>query len=74
MIYELTEIENIKDKRVVLLNSGGLESCYLACLLSKYGFEIDIRPFKNPFGFKAHFKTYFCISRHESFLSLTVGV
>lgn len=40
MIYELTEIENIKDKRVVLLNSGGLESCYLSCLLNHYGFEI----------------------------------
>lgn len=40
MIYELTDIENIRDKRVVLLNSGGLESCYLACLLSRYGFEI----------------------------------
>ena len=35
--------ENIKfvgDKRVVLLQSGGLDSCYLACLLSKEGFQI----------------------------------
>ena len=30
----------IKDKRVVLLQSGGLDSCYLACFLSKLDFEI----------------------------------
>lgn len=40
MLYEIEQIKVVKDKRVVLLNSGGLESCYLACLLSKYGFEI----------------------------------
>ena len=30
----------IKDKRVVLLQSGGLDSCVLASLFNKYGFEI----------------------------------
>lgn len=40
MLYELEQIESIEDKRVVLLNSGGLESCYLSCLLSLFGFEI----------------------------------
>ena len=40
MIYIESDIEKLEDKRVVLLNSGGLESCYLACLLSSKGFEI----------------------------------
>ena len=40
MLYEIEQIKNVEDKRVVLLNSGGLESCFLACLLSKFGFEI----------------------------------
>ena len=40
MLYDIDLLKDIEDKRVVLLNSGGLESCYLTCLLSKYGFEI----------------------------------
>ena len=40
MLYEIEHIKAVEDKRVVLLNSGGLESCYLACLLSTYGFTI----------------------------------
>lgn len=40
MIYNSEVLKEIKDKRVVLLNSGGLESCYLACLLATNGFEI----------------------------------
>lgn len=34
------DLSLIKDKRVVLLQSGGLDSCYLACLFNYYGFEI----------------------------------
>lgn len=34
------QLKQIKDKRVILLQSGGLDSCYLACLLSKEGFKI----------------------------------
>lgn len=36
------DLLNIKpeDRKVVLLQSGGLDSCYLACLLNYYGFEI----------------------------------
>lgn len=34
------DLKQIQDKKVVLLQSGGLDSCYLACLLSKEGFEI----------------------------------
>ena len=34
------QIEQVKDKRVVLLQSGGLDSCFLTCLLHHYGFEI----------------------------------
>ena len=40
MIGRIKDIEKIKDKRVVLLQSGGLDSCYLATLLSHYGFTI----------------------------------
>ena len=40
MLYDIDLLKDIEDKRVVLLNSGGLESCYLACLLSKSGFKI----------------------------------
>ena len=40
MLYEIDDIKILPDKRVVLLNSGGLESCFLACMLSKFGFEI----------------------------------
>lgn len=40
MVTTYKEIEKIKDKRVVLLNSGGLDSCFLACLLNRYNFEI----------------------------------
>lgn len=40
MLYTIEEYKEIEDKRVVLLNSGGLESCYLSCLLSRNGFEI----------------------------------
>ena len=41
MIDFVEDIAEIKDKRdVVLLQSGGLDSCYLACLLSKNGFNI----------------------------------
>lgn len=40
MIANVKYLANIKDKRVVLLQSGGLDSCYLACLLSKFDFEI----------------------------------
>lgn len=40
MLYEIEDIRSIEDKRVILLNSGGLESCFLACMLSKFGFEI----------------------------------
>lgn len=41
MIDYAEELEQIKDKKkVVLLQSGGLDSCYLACLLSRNGFTI----------------------------------
>lgn len=43
MIYEIADLERAgasEDNRVVLLNSGGLESCFLACLLNKAGFEV----------------------------------
>ena len=33
-------MDKIKDKRVVLLQSGGLDSCFLASLLTYLGFEI----------------------------------
>lgn len=40
MINKIQDIEKIKDKRAVLLQSGGLDSCYMATLLSHFGFEI----------------------------------
>lgn len=41
MYYIEEEIKCIEDKKVVLLQSGGLESIYLAKLLSDYCFEIN---------------------------------
>lgn len=38
LLYE--DIQYIEDRRVVMLQSGGLESCYVACLLSRLDFEI----------------------------------
>ncbi len=38
--YALGEYNRIKDKRVVLLQSGGLDSCVLASIFSKFGYEI----------------------------------
>jgi 7-cyano-7-deazaguanine synthase len=40
MLHTLRKIRKIKDKRVVLLQSGGLDSCVLACMFSKLGFEV----------------------------------
>ncbi len=40
MQTNITKIDQIKDKRVVLLQSGGLDSCFLASLLSHLDFEI----------------------------------
>lgn len=40
MLHTVKQFENIKDKRVVLLQSGGLDSCVLACMFSKLGFEV----------------------------------
>lgn len=40
MQTNITKISNITDKRVVLLQSGGLDSCFLASLFSYLGFEI----------------------------------
>ena len=40
MIYSYRDLEKIEDRRVVLLNSGGLESCYLACLFHSKDFEV----------------------------------
>jgi 7-cyano-7-deazaguanine synthase len=39
MLNGKCDLSSIKDKRVVLLQSGGLDSCYLACLFSRYRFE-----------------------------------
>ena len=38
--YYMRDFANIEDKRVVMLNSGGLDSCVLAHFLSELGFEI----------------------------------
>ena len=38
--YNINYYKNLKDKRVVLLQSGGLDSCVLASLFSKFGYEI----------------------------------
>lgn len=38
--FNISYYGGIKDKRVVLLQSGGLDSCVLASLFHKYGFEI----------------------------------
>ena len=40
MITNLRKMQKLKDKRVVLLQSGGLDSCFLASLLNHLGFEI----------------------------------
>lgn len=40
MQTNIKKIGEIKDKRVVLLQSGGLDSCFLANLFSYLGFEI----------------------------------
>ena len=40
MISDIRKMMKIKDKRVVLLQSGGLDSCFLASLLYDIGFEI----------------------------------
>ena len=40
MICNVNYIEKLKDKRAVVLQSGGLDSCYVACLLSRLGFEM----------------------------------
>lgn len=40
MLHSLKDIKAVSDKRVVLLQSGGLDSCYLASLLSSYGYDI----------------------------------
>lgn len=38
--YGINYYGNLEDKRVVLLQSGGLDSCVLASLFNKFGFEI----------------------------------
>ena len=38
--YHINYYGNLEDKRVVLLQSGGLDSCVLASLFSRYNFEI----------------------------------
>lgn len=38
--YSINYYGSIKDKRVVLLQSGGLDSCVLASLFHKFGFEV----------------------------------
>ena len=41
MIVDLKDIvDSIEDKRVVMLSSGGLDTCYVASYLHHYGFEI----------------------------------
>lgn len=40
MQTNIKKMGNIKDKRVVLLQSGGLDSCFLASLFSYLGFDI----------------------------------
>lgn len=39
MLDGSVDLSRVIDKRVVLLQSGGLDSCYIACLLERYGFE-----------------------------------
>lgn len=41
MIDYETDLMQVEDRRVVLLQSGGLDTCYLACLLHKCGFTIN---------------------------------
>lgn len=38
--YKINYYSNLEDKRVVLLQSGGLDSCVLASLFSRAGFDI----------------------------------
>lgn len=40
MIKRIKSIDAVQDKRVVLLQSGGMDSCVLACVLHKLGYEI----------------------------------
>ena len=40
MLSKMKDIASIKDKRVVLLQSGGLDSCFIAFYLKYFGFEI----------------------------------
>lgn len=40
MYRNLKNIASIKDKRAVVLQSGGLDSCYIANLLHHYGFSL----------------------------------
>lgn len=40
LLYEDIPYIPKEERRVVMLQSGGLESCYVACLLAHYGFEI----------------------------------
>lgn len=40
MIKNLRKMENLKDKRVILLQSGGLDSCFMASLFHSFGYEI----------------------------------
>lgn len=39
-MYGVSQYRDIEDKRVVLLQSGGLDSCVLASLFHKYGYEV----------------------------------
>lgn len=40
MLTGKDDLFQVEDKRVVLLQSGGLDSCYLACLFNRHGFEV----------------------------------
>ena len=40
MLSKMKDIASVKDKRVVLLQSGGLDSCFMATYLSYLGFTI----------------------------------
>lgn len=40
MLVANKDIAKIQDRRVVLLQSGGLESCFLACFFNRFEFEV----------------------------------
>lgn len=40
MIINHKQLKGVKKKEIVLLQSGGLDSCFLACLLNRMGFVI----------------------------------